>query len=290
MRSPVPPFVCGILLFASICAFADDKNGTPESKPLVVIVMDPLALPLSCPCVEGYAQRDYTKLGIFLEKKLNRPVKVAFSESLKKAMKTKTEGRADLVIGKRSVVEFDAKALGIKVSAVASLIDKTGKTTQTGLIVVPAGDPATEVAHLKGYRIIFGPPEADEKHATAMALLKSNGVAIPAKIETREGCADGALAILEAGPSERGACVISSYAAPLLEGCGTVKKGALRLVGITEQVPFVTAFTTEQVPDPLKKELVAALEAVKDDNALLKAIESKGGFKTIEAQAVAKKN
>lgn len=281
----------GLLALGSLASLvvADDKGGSPDAKPLVLVVMDPLALPLSCPCVEGYAQRDYEKLGTFLAKRLDRPVKVAFSESLKKALKTKTEGRADLVIGKRSVIEHDARSLNLKVAPLASLVDKTGKTTQTGLIVVPAADPAVSVADLKGYRIIFGPAEADEKHASALNLLKKNGVDAPSTLETREGCADGALVILEAGPNERGACVISSYAAPLLEGCGTVKKGALRVVGMTEPVPFVTAFVTEQVSDQLKRELVAGLAAVKDDKELLKAIESKSGFKPLEESAVAKK-
>lgn len=31
-------------------------------EPLCVVVMDPLASQLSCPCVEGYAQRDYAAL------------------------------------------------------------------------------------------------------------------------------------------------------------------------------------------------------------------------------------
>lgn len=271
-------------------AVAGDKGAASDSKTFVVVVMDPLALPLSCPCVEGYAQRDYDKLGKHLEQRLGRPVKVVFSESLKKAVKTKTEGRADLVIGKRSVVEHDAKALGMKAEAVASLVDKTGKTTQHGIVVVPMADPAQNIADLKNYRIIFGPAENDEKSKMAIKLFKQHNVSLPEKLETKEGCADGALAILEAGPGERGACVISSYAAPLLEGCGTVKKGALRVVGITEPVPFVTAFATEQMDSSVKSKLLSALEAVKDDAALLKALESQSGFAILKGSAVAKKN
>src|SRR5687768_16201757 len=75
---------------------------------LVVVVMDPLALPLSCPCVKGYAQRDYDKLGAFLQKQIGRPVKVHFAESLAAALASKTAGRADLVIGKDSVVRHGA--------------------------------------------------------------------------------------------------------------------------------------------------------------------------------------
>ena len=148
-----------------------------------MIVMDPLALPLSCPCVEGYAQRDYEKLGEYLSEKLQRKVDVVFSESLTDALQRKTGGRADLVIGKRSVVEHDAVESKLPLTPIAALTGKDGSTTQTGLIVVPAGDPAKSAADLKGYRILFGPPEAQEKNAAAAQLLKDHGVALPSPME-----------------------------------------------------------------------------------------------------------
>ena len=100
--------------------------------------MDPLALPLSCPCVKGYAQRDYDQLGKFLEGRLHRPVRVVFSESVRKALDKKTEGKADLIIGKDSVVRRQAKRARIGVVHVAALTGLDGKTVQTGLSVVPA--------------------------------------------------------------------------------------------------------------------------------------------------------
>ncbi len=118
--------------------------------------MDPLAAPLSCPCVEGYAQRKYEKLAEYLEPLLGRPVRLTFSESLSVALKGKAEGRADLIIGKDSVVRADAKSVNLKVTALASLTGKDGATSQTGLFVVPAADPAKKVADLAGYRIFFG--------------------------------------------------------------------------------------------------------------------------------------
>src|SRR5437764_3578476 len=81
----------------------------PAKPPLTVVVMDPLALPLSCPCVAGYAQRDYDKLGKSLEGQLGRPVTVEFAETLTGALEKKTQGKADLVIGKYSVVRAGAK-------------------------------------------------------------------------------------------------------------------------------------------------------------------------------------
>ena len=48
--------------------------------------------------------------------------------------------------------------------------------------------------------------------------------------ETTQVCSDGTCKIIEWGDSQKAAAVISSYAAPLLEGCGTIKKGDLRVV------------------------------------------------------------
>ena len=73
------------LLATTLCVLL---GGTPlgaeETKavgPLVVVVMDPLAKPLSCPCVAGYAQRDYEKLGEALESALGREVKIVFNDA-----------------------------------------------------------------------------------------------------------------------------------------------------------------------------------------------------------------
>lgn len=278
------------MMFALLCAgallgatWADEAKLTTRPDALVVVVMDPLALPLSCPCVKGYAQRDYDQLGKWLEQKLGRPVQVFFDESLVVAMSKKSGGRADLIIGKCSVVKHDAARAKLKVQQVAALSGKDGATTQTGLIVVPAKDPAKTAADLKGYRIIFGPEECDEKSAAAVALLKNHGVAIPAKLETRAACSEGAEIIIEKGPDAKNAAVISSYAAPLLEGCGNVPKGALRVVGTTEPVPFVGAFVNEALPAPDRDALRAALMIVGEEATLLTALETKHGFVALGA-------
>jgi ABC-type phosphate/phosphonate transport system substrate-binding protein len=281
--------VAGVLMSVSLAPAADPP-------PFTVVVMDPLAAPLSCPCVAGYAQRDYEKLGKFLEGKLGRPVKVAFAETLSGALEKKTQGKADLVIGKDSVVRAGAIKHKIKVTAVAALTGKDGATTQTGLVVVPAKDPAITVADLKGYRIIFGPEDCDEKHGAALALLKENGVTPKdreiqpkAKVETCSACADGAETILQLGPDVRAATVISSYAAPLLEGCGQVKRGDLRIVGATAPVPFVVAFVNDAVPTADRDVIAKALLQLKDHPPLLTALESKHGFVQVPTPAAKKK-
>jgi ABC-type phosphate/phosphonate transport system substrate-binding protein len=272
-----------LLLVASVLAGAGEDSASVD-RTLHVVVMDPLAAPLSCPCVEGYAQRDYEKLGVWLAKKLDRPVKVHFSDSLTKALKIRSEGKAGLIIGKKSVVEFDAARAKLAVTPVAALSDKQGSLTQTGLIVVPASDPATSVKDLTDYRIIFGPAESVEKHESALKLLDRHGIARPKEMETAAGCDEGARKILDAGPEHRGAAVISSYAAPLLEGCNTVPKGSLKLIGTTDPVPFIVAFTSEQLPKADAAAVTAALLDTKGDSDLLKAIESKQGFKPVSAQ------
>jgi ABC-type phosphate/phosphonate transport system substrate-binding protein len=257
-----------------------------ESKPagLTVVVMDPMAAALSCPCVKGYAQRDYDKLGAFLGKELGRPVKVVFAESLTKALKEKAEGRADLIIGKESVVRAETKANKVPAVPVAALTGKDGKTTMTGLFVVAAADPALTPTDLKGYRIIFGTPECDEKYAAALAVLKDAGVEVSEKRESCGSCSEGAVSVVEAHKGgAKVATVISSYAQPLLEGCGTVKKGDLRVVGETEPVPFIVAFAGEALPASDREGVQRALFRVGKDRDLCVAMETKDGFVPVPA-------
>ena len=265
--------VVGLLIGASAAV-----GEIPAEPPLTIIVMDPLAAPLSCPCVEGYAQRDYEQLAAHLTTILGRPVAVYFDESLPRALKELTDGRADLVVGKESIVLRDLQATGRDFSRIAQLTDKEGAVTQTGLVVVRTADPALTVADLAGYRVIFGPAESDEKHAAALALLAEHGVEAPAELETRQGCDEGATLILELPADEHGAAVISSYARPLLEGCGTVPKGALRVVGRTEEVPFISVFLAADLDEVTAAALTDALFSIADYPALLKALESRDGF------------
>ncbi len=261
---------------------AAEKSGVTSE--LTMLVMDPLSKELSCPCVKGYAQREYNELGKHLSQRLKRPVKVVYSETLVGATKTgKLPDGVDLIIGKRSVVEFDAKVIQAAVTPLASLSGKDGITTQYGMIVVPANDPAKKVADLKGYQIYFGPEDCDEKHKAAIALLKENGVTIPAKLETCSACSDGATKILELGADVRAATVISSYAAPLLEGCGTIQKGDLRVVGKTAPVPFVTAFATSRVGEKDQAAIREILLELIESPKLCEALETQLGFVEIAA-------
>ena len=274
----------GLALVVGVClaAWLADPSAAEEAsaKPndLTMVVMDPLAKPLSCPCVKGYAQRDYDQLAHRIKHDLHRPVHVVYNESLPAALKGPAKGQAQLVIGKCSVVKYDAHRTHLKLLPVAKLTDKLGRTTVTGMVVVPSADPAKSVADLANYRIVFGPVECDEKHSAAIALFKKNGISLPDVLETSAACSDGACSVLENFKTQKGAAVISSYARPLLEGCGTVPKGSLRLIGQTEPVPFVQAFINYELPKADRERLTAVLLSVGSDASLRTALETRDGF------------
>lgn len=251
-----------------------------EPSPLNMVVMDPLAAPLSCPCVEGYAQRKYEKLAEYLTEKLGREVKVAFGESVARGKEKGEFDEVHIIIGKDSVVRADAAKLKVKPLPVAQLTGKDGSTTQTGLIVVRSGDSAKKVKDLSGYRILYGPQECDEKFAAPRDLLAAAGIDVVAaeQAETSAACSDGACKIIEWGDSQNAAAVISSYAAPLLEGCGTINKGDLRVVGETKPVPFVTAFVNGKLADSDQKAIRQSLLEVMYEPELVLSLETLQGF------------
>src|SRR5438132_5976337 len=113
-----------ILAMIALPLFADEKKEEPK-KPveipaggLVMVVMDPLAAPLSCPCVQGYAQRDYDQLAAYLTSELGSPVVAVYNASLPAALDRDTKGRADIVVGKHSVVQYDAKRVHLQLRPV----------------------------------------------------------------------------------------------------------------------------------------------------------------------------
>ncbi|MEZ6057692.1 MAG: PhnD/SsuA/transferrin family substrate-binding protein [Planctomycetaceae bacterium] len=249
-------------------------------RPLVLVCMDPLSAPLACDCVQGYAQRKYEKLGEYLSKSLHRPVRIKWSESLVTAIEDveTTQGRADLVIGKHSVVMADAAEVKRTFKPIASLTGTDGKTHQTGLIVVRQHDSAQKLDDLQGYRVFFGPSDCDEKSLAPMTLLKQSGVSLPAKPETYPACSTAAAALVELDKNVKAAAIISSYAGPLLEGCGTVKKGDLRVIGESDPVPFVTAFVSDQLSTDEQAAIKKALLDVGIHVDLLEALETLDGF------------
>lgn len=255
-----------------------------QTEPITLVVMDPLAAPLSCPCVEGYAQREYQALADWVSQKTGRQVRIGFGESLSRGQESAGGFEADVVIGKDSVVRADAAKLGVGMEPIARLTGRKGKMTQTGLIVVRSDDPAQSVGDLVGYQIYFGPSECDEKHSAPLSLLASAGAAPPLGTELliSNACSDGATKVVDLGPSVRSAAVISSYAKPLLTGCGTIQEGDLRVVGETDPLPFVTAFISERADPETRAKIAEALFTVMTDAETLKALESMVGFLPVD--------
>lgn len=268
-----------LVTLLAVLAFA--LPSLAEDRTLRVIVMDPLSAPLSCDCVKGYAQRKYEKLGEFLAKQLGRPVKVTWSESLVKATK-ETDGAAHLVIGKHSVVLHDAQKLNRKYEPIAALTGSDGETTQTGLLVVRTPDAAQKVTDLKGYRVFFGPEDCDEKCAVVIDMLKEANLPVPTERETYPSCSNAASKLMELKADEKAVAVISSYAEPLLAGCGAVKKGDLRVIARSKPIPFITAFADGALSTAEQESIKTALLAVAEEVELLEALETEAGFVPFE--------
>jgi ABC-type phosphate/phosphonate transport system substrate-binding protein len=250
-------------------------------KPMLVVVMDPLCKELACDCVKGYAQRNYRVLTAHLQRKLGVQVDIAHGETIAAAVKD-TGRTPDLVIGKSSVVLSQARLNKLQLAPVARLTGKDGSPDQHGLIVVRKDMKAEKLADLKGYRILFGPEDCDEKSAAAVELLKAAGIELPAKLETSPSCATAAEALIQLKVGVDAAAVISSYAEPLLSGCGTIQKGDLRIVGKTKNVAFITAFANQSLEPARIKAVTEALLDTGSDPELLKIMESLIGFVEIE--------
>lgn len=274
------PAVTLVVCLAAGCSLGAALADSPR---LTLVVMDPLAAELSCPCVEGYAQRDYRALADHLAEAIGRPVELGFGESLAKGRTAAGGGPIDVVIGKHSVVRADADAAGLTLEPVASLCDVGGTVYQRGLFVVAADDPAESIADLNGYLVAVGPPEHEEKHDAALQALRREGVSPAAGELTVAGsCSEAACQVLDAwkgGPPEQPiAAMISSYAQPLLEGCGSVPPGAVRVVGETAPVPFITVHVAAAMDRETRTRLMRALTAVSDQPALKKRLETARGF------------
>ncbi len=272
----------GLLIAAGMVLSATARAETPTDSiakdALVMVVMDPMAAPLACDCVKGLAQRKYEKLAEYLEPRLKQKVTVVWSESLVTALKEKSDGRADIIIGKDSVVRSDARRAKLSVAPIASLTDLKGSTKQRGLFVVRASSPASSLIDIENYQILFGPEECDEKWSAPRAALKELEIPFASSSKSCSSCSVAAKELLEMSQGTLAAAVISSYAEPLLEGCGTIKKGDLRVIGETGEVPFVTCFVNQSLPREKNALLLSALLEMKSSADMLTIMETKSGF------------
>ncbi len=237
--------------------------------------MDPLSLPLSCTCVEGVGQRRYDQLGKYLESRLQRPVKVVHEEGLGIALK-RLGAPAHVVIGKEAVVRFDAKNEKILVRPLVSLTGKKGGTDLAGVFLVRKDSPFQSLADLEGKKIALGPVEQEDTHGAARAALKKAGLLEKVTLETAGSIDSGALALTD---GEVDCAVVSEFMPVLLEGCGKIEKGSVRVLATTPGVPFISAFATSEI-DPEDEAVIRdAFLAMAEDEATLAVMESAAGFK-----------
>jgi ABC-type phosphate/phosphonate transport system substrate-binding protein len=268
------------LLLAFVSSMRTSVRGVepygPKDADWTVVVMDPMAAPLACDCVQGYAQRKYERFADYLSEKTGKTVRVVWSESLTKALAEEANGKAHLVIGKDSVIRHDAKVSKRELLPLAQLTDTKGSVMQRGLFVVLKDDPAVTLLDIEGYSILWGPDDCDEKSAAPRQTLEE------LELEVKDGnecasCSIAAKQLMADGLDKKQVAVISSYAAPLLEGCGTIKKGDLRVIGDSEEVPFISLFADANLGKADHDTIAQALLQMKSDE-MLKALETQDGF------------
>ena len=247
-------------------------------QPVVLVVMDPLAKELSCACVRGYAQRNYQRLAAYVSDRINQDVTVKFSDDLTNSISELDPGQDAIIIAKYSIVEHDAPGAGFKYRALCRLTGMDGSTTLTGYFVTKKGDSAKKIEDIAGRRLLFGPENAAENHSAAFEAMKAAGISLPKTIETRGAGSDAALDVVDSTETPPPVALVSSYALPLLEGCGSIKKGDLQVIGQTGKVPFITVFCSATMPLETQQKILKALLALRKSSRLMKAMETKNGF------------
>lgn len=254
--------------------------GAAEKSPLLLVVMDPLSRELACACVKGYGQRDYRKLASRLERDLQQRVSIEFSDDLADTLELAGQRRQVMVIGDRSLVAHGAQKAGLKCAPACELTDLEGKTTLAASIVARADDTARELKDAAGRTFFVGLAEHDERLAATLEALRAAGVNAR-KPEKHLPYSDAALDLLDSEASPMPLAILPSYAVVMLQGCGSVKPGSLRVIGQSRPTPFITVFLSDDFPSETKEKIVQSLLGVSADGALLAALESKHGFKRL---------
>ncbi|MCA9069333.1 MAG: PQQ-binding-like beta-propeller repeat protein, partial [Planctomycetaceae bacterium] len=138
---------------------------------------------------------------------------------------------------------------------------------------------------LKGRKLILGPKADAETNAAAVESLSDAKLEQHITMETAGSIESGVYAVSD---GDVAATIITDYLPPLLEGCGKIAKGELRVIAKTKPVPFVEVFAVGHITDEEEQRLRNALEQVGRNADLLKFLESKTGFVSVAAEEIAK--
>ena len=269
---------CGMLLWLSVASRCVARTTEPTDQvpgqDIILVVMDPLSLPLSCLCVPGFGQRNYQPLADRVAAALGRRVNLVFDDGLALAA-PRTGGRADIIIGKEAVVELDARTAKISVRKIAKLSGLDGSTGTRGLFVVRRDDPAKSLADVIGRRIVIGPDEDREPSEVALATLRA--VSGEQKFEYRqESSIDNAVFAVADGEAD--VSIMPDYMPALMEGCGKIDKGSLRVIGKTEPVPFIAVYVSDAIDPEQEKAIRSVLADLTASPERRAELESKLGF------------
>ena len=265
--------------------FGVSSASAKEPQPILFVVLDPLAKELACACVKGYGQRDYRMLAARLESALKQPVSVEFSDDLAETLALASPGQEVIVAGEQSRVAQDSQKAGLKSRPLCELTDPEGGTTLVGTFIVRASDNAKELKDISGRKLLFGLADTEQNHSAVQTAMRTAGVETQGAPEKRDSYSDAALDVLDSPSSTPCVAVIPGYATRLLEGCGSVKPGELKAIGQTQPLPFVAVFVGDNLSAEKREKIQKTLSGVKSDAKLLKAMESRDGFKPIKAEA-----
>ncbi|NOS71199.1 MAG: PQQ-binding-like beta-propeller repeat protein [Verrucomicrobia bacterium] len=278
-------FCLGLMLLSLVLSVGSCASSRAvrhaSSQPIILVVLDPLAKELACACVKGYGQRDYRKLGARLELTLKQRVVVEYSDDLAESLKLASPGQEVIVVGEQSLIVQSAKRAALKCHPVCELTDPDGNTTLTASFVVRSDDQAKDLKGISGRKFLFGLADTEVNHAVVQAALRASGVETTAAPEKRAAYSDAALDVLDSQSPPHPVAVIPGYALRLLEGCGSITPGDLKVIGKTQPVPFITVFVGENIQAEKEQKILKTLLGINSDAKMLKAMESRDGFKPV---------
>lgn len=256
-----------------------------KPDPVRMVVLDPLAKELACACVQGHGQRDYRKLAARLEKAVQKRMAIEFSDDLVETLSGVRPDSEVIVIGDRALVADAGRRTPVKIRPVCELTDREGRSSARGLFVVRRDDPARSLADLGGRTIFLAPRKVDARYAAARAALSAANLQPSVSWEDRPEGNQAALDVMDSTASPLPVALIPDYALPLLEGCGTLRKGDLRVVGQTAESPFITVFLSSSLAGETGQKILRSLLDLRSDPKLLRLMESRDGFRPVEAES-----